>query len=431
MSVVVVPFVARCGKRSRPQPSCCQKFGREASAGAAARGPSCQIGAMGLQAGPMTSSTGGQGKGSPVDYAAAGVDTEGAEGSLRALSKWIEDTFAFNPVKPVLPLGYFANVLALTEDIGLAISTDGVGTKLLVAQEMGKYDTVGIDCVAMNANDILCVGARPVSMVDYIAVERAEPAFLAEIAKGLNEGARQAAINIPGGEIAQVREMLHPTRDGRGFDLVGTCVGTVHPKKILIGADVRPGDAVVGLASSGVHSNGLTLARRVLLGPGRFSVGDRVAELGRTVGEELLEPTRIYVKPALRMFDAGLRIKAMAHMTGDGFLNICRVEAPVGFVLDAPLPTLPVFSLIQARGELDDAEMHRVYNMGTGFCVVVDPSDAAEVVKIAREHGDTAAVIGYAVDDPRRRVWIPGKNLVGEGKSFAPATQPAPPRPRS
>lgn len=379
----------------------------------------------------MTSSSGGEGKRAPVDYAVAGVDTEGAEGSLRALSKWIEDTFAFNPVKPLLPLGYFANVLGLTEEIGLAISTDGVGTKLLVAQEMGKYDTVGIDCVAMNANDILCVGARPISMVDYIAVERAEPAFLTEIARGLHEGARQAGINIPGGEIAQVREMLHPTSDGRGFDLVGTCVGTVHPKKIMIGADVRPGDAVVGLASSGVHSNGLTLARRVLLGEGRFAVGDRVAELGRTVGEELIAPTRIYVKPALQMLDAGLRVKAMAHMTGDGFLNICRVQAPVGFVLESPLPTLPVFSLIQARGALDDAEMFRVYNMGTGFCVVVDPRDAAEVVRIAKAHGDTAAVIGYAVDDPRRRVWIPGKSLVGEGKSFAPSTQPVPSPTRS
>jgi len=357
----------------------------------------------------------------PLTYEATGVDTRGAEESVRTLAKWIEETFTFNSARPLLPLGYFANVLRLSADLGLAISTDGVGTKLLVAQELGKYDTVGIDCVAMNANDILCVGARPVSMVDYVAVERAEPAFLGQIAKGLRDGALAAAINIPGGEIAQVREMLHGSADGHAFDLVGTCVGTVHPDRLIVGQDVRPGDAVVGIASTGLHSNGFTLARRVLLERAKLRLGEHISELNRTLGEELLEPTRIYVRPVLQMMDEGLRLKALVHITGDGFLNLPRVVAPVGFVIDQLLAPPPIFGLIQTHGQVDDVEMFRVYNMGAGFCVVVDPQDAARVQAIAEQHGHRAAVIGYAVDDPRRRVWIPQHGLVGEGKEFAVA----------
>lgn len=365
----------------------------------------------------------------PLTYATAGVDMDGAESGLRALAKWVEATFTFNATKPLLPLGYFANVLPLTRELGLAISTDGVGTKILIAQALGRFDTVGIDCIAMNANDVLCVGARPVSLVDYIAVEHAEPAFLAEIGKGLCEGARQAAINIPGGEIAQVREMLHSTGDGRAFDLVGTCVGTVHPDRLIVGAAVRPGDVVVGLASSGVHSNGYTLARRVLLDVAKLKLSDHLAELGRTLGEELLEPTRIYVRPVLEMFDANLAIHALIHMTGDGFLNIARVEAPVGFVIDRPPPVPPIFQLLADRGGIDAAEMHSVYNMGVGFCVVVEPRDADRVRAIADAHGASASVIGYAVADARRRVWIAPEGLVGEGKSFASGGDPPPPRP--
>ena len=364
-----------------------------------------------------------------LTYEATGVDTRGAEESVRTLAKWIEETFTFNPTRPLLPLGYFANVLRLSADLGLAISTDGVGTKILVAQELGKYDTVGIDCVAMNANDVLCVGARPVSMVDYVAVERAEPTFLGQIAKGLRDGALAAGINIPGGEIAQVREMLHGSRDGHAFDLVGTCVGTVHPDRLIVGQDVQPGDVVVGLASSGLHSNGFTLARRVLLERAQRRLGDHLAELGRTLGEELLEPTRIYVRPILQMMDERLGLKALIHITGDGFLNLPRVVAPVGFVIDQLQPSHRIFAAIQAHGDVDAAEMFRVYNMGTGFCVVVDPRDAARAKAIAELHGHPAAVIGYAVNDPRRRVWIPQHGLVGEGKEFAVTADAEAPKP--
>jgi len=340
----------------------------------------------------------------------------------------IEATFGLSPARPLLPLGYFANVLELAPDMGLAISTDGVGTKILVAQAIGKYDTVGIDVVAMNANDVLCVGARPIAMVDYIAVERAEPPFLAEILKGICEGARRARISIPGGEIAQVREMLHPTPDGRGFDLVGTCVGTVHPRRVMTGKNIRPGDAVVGLASSGIHSNGLTLARRVLLDRAGMKPTERIPELGRTLGEELLEPTRIYVASVVQMLNEGLDVHAFAHLTGDGFLNLARVEAPVGFVIDHLHEPQPLFALIQQLGNIEDAEMFLTYNMGTGFCIVIDPADAARALAIAEAHGEKAAIIGYAVDDPRRRVWIAERRLVGSGKQFMAWGDNPPPR---
>jgi phosphoribosylformylglycinamidine cyclo-ligase len=369
------------------------------------------------------------GEASEHTYAGAGVDTQGADDSLRALKGLIEATFAFSPARPLLPLGHFANVLELSPEMGLAIATDGVGTKILVAQALGKYDTVGIDCVAMNANDILCVGAQPVAMVDYVAVERAEPEFLTEIVKGICEGARQARISIPGGEIAQVREMLHPTADGRSFDLVGTCVGTVHPRRVLTGKGVRPGDLVIGLASSGIHSNGLTLARRVLFDRAGMQPTEYVAELGRTVGEELLEPTRIYVPAVLQMLDEGLAVRALAHLTGDGFLNLARVDAPVGFVVEHLLQPQPIFSLIQRLGNLDLAEMFLTYNMGTGFCIVVDPKDASRAQAIAEANGEKAAVIGYAVEDPQRRIWIAERSLLGSGKRFAPWADELPPHP--
>src|SRR5215468_713942 len=368
-----------------------------------------------------------QAPGSRVTYDAVGVDTRGEERGLRELARWVGKTFSLNATKPALPLGYFANVVTLTPSLGLAISTDGVGTKLLVAQELGKYDTVGIDCVAMNANDVICVGARPISMVDYIAVERPEPDFLGEIGKGLYAGAQAANINIPGGEIAQVREMIKGVREGYAFDLVGTCVGTVHPERLIVGQDIRPGDCVVGIESSGVHSNGFTLARKVLFDRAKLKMTDRVPELASAVGEELLVPTHIYVREVQEMIDAALRIKALIHITSDGLLNLTRVASTTGYVIDQLMEPQPIFSLIQKRGGIDDAEMFRVYNMGTGFCVVVDPGDAGRVREIAAAHGHHAGVIGYAVNDPKRRVWVPQRGLVGQGTTFKRSQESPPP----
>ncbi len=364
-----------------------------------------------------------------ANYGALGVDTLGVEGSLKQLGTIIRSTFDYNQAKPMLPLGYFANVIRLTDDVGVAIATDGVGTKILIAQAMDRYDTVGIDCIAMNANDIVCVGARPVSMVDYIAVQRLDDRQLSELAEGLREGAERAGINIPGGEIAQVREMIHGTRDGLGFDLVGSCIGVVHPGRLIVGAAVEAGDVVVGLASSGIHSNGFTLARHALFERGGLSITDTLSELGRPVGDELLEPTAMYVRAAVEMMDLELAVKSFSHITGDGLMNLARIDAEMGFVIDRPLPVPPIFSAIRERGEVDLAEMYSVFNMGIGFCVVVGRDDAERVVEVAERCGHRAGVVGYAVADARRRVWLSQVGLLGEEKSFVASDEPAPAQP--
>jgi phosphoribosylformylglycinamidine cyclo-ligase len=226
--------------------------------------------------------------------------------------------------------------------MGLAICTDGVGSKSVVADMMKKYDTIGIDCVAMNVNDVICVGARPLSMVDYIAVGVAD--MLGAIAIGLAEGARQAGISISGGEIAQLKNVV------TGFNLVGMAVGLVPLDHIVIGQDLVPGDALIGIGADGMHANGLTLARRALFAQGGLSVDQFVPELGTTLGAELLKPTPIYVREVLDILAEVPRIKALVNITGDGLLNLPRVAAPVGFDLDNLPPAPRIFRRDPALG---------------------------------------------------------------------------------
>lgn len=310
----------------------------------------------------------------------------------------------------------YAAVLDLGGNLGLAVATDGVGTKLLVAGELGKYDTVGIDCVAMNANDILCVGAEPVAMVDYLAVRTAGSGQLLELAKGLVEGARRARVSIPGGETAQVAEML--AGGDEAFDLVGTCVGTVALDAVITGKRAAPGDALVGYASTGIHSNGLTLARRVFERAGR-SLDRHVPEFGRTLGEELLEPTAIYVDLALALRGA-LDVRAFAHVTSDGFINLARAGA--GFTIDFLPPERPVFGLIRELGGIPDEELYRVFNMGVGFCAVVPDGEAERALAIGAEHGIAGWRLGSVTAEHPGEVRIDagGVRLRSAGKRFAP-----------
>src|SRR5437667_3886913 len=352
-------------------------------------------------------------------YKATGVDTAKEELGMERVAEWVHRTFSFCPSAPVkLPIGYFANVIQITPEIGIAISTDGVGTKILVAEQLDRFDTIGIDCVAMNVNDVLCVGARPISMVDYIAVQKLSANFLQEVGIGLMEGARQAGVTIPAGEIAQVPEMIRGVKEGAAFDLVGTCIGVVHPDKINTGRDVSPGDIVVGLRSSGVHSNGLTLARKSLLELGGLSLNDRVPVLGRTLGDELLEPTRIYVRQILHLMDEGIDIKAMIHITSDGFMNLARVEAPVGFALDTIPEPPPIFPLIQDKGGVPVEEMYTVFNMGIGFCLVVVPQDVERVLSLLQQAGEKPCILGKATDDHDKAVTLPRQKIVGTDHAF-------------
>jgi len=360
-----------------------------------------------------------------ASYAASGVDVVGLEPGLGSLVQRLAATEAFpRRGRPVLPNGFFANVLDLGTGQGLAISTDGVGTKLLVALATGRFDTIGIDLIAMNVNDVLCVGAEPIALVDYIAVSSTDRELLDQFAIGLVEGARQARISIPGGEIAQVRELLRPhPPNGESFDVVATAVGLVPIDRIIVGRDVAPGDVVIGLPSSGVHSNGLTLARRLLVGEGgpeRYRERP-VALAGASVGEELLRPTRIYVAEVMALLDAGVPVRALAHITGDGLLNLSRIAAPeIGFVLDRLPAPQPLFELLADLGEVAPAEMYSAFNMGIGFCIVVAEVDAPRTLEILRAIEPSAAVLGRAVRDPERKMVLPGPGLVGTGKTFAP-----------
>jgi phosphoribosylformylglycinamidine cyclo-ligase len=324
-------------------------------------------------------------------YARAGVDQGAADSAVAGLVRALGAIRLDRPSAQVPLPGHYASVIRIDERTGIALSTDGVGTKLLVAEELGRYDTVGIDCVAMNVNDVICVGAEPLAMLDYIAIEKADPAVCEQIGVGLARGAELAGVEIPGGELAQLGELV------RGVDVSGACFGTVALKEIVDGSAVAPGDAVIGLPSSGLHSNGYTLARAALAG---IPLSDE--RLGRPLGEELLEPTEIYVRPVVELLRSEVEVRGLAHITSGGTGNLLRLAAEVGYEIDDPLPVPPIFALIQERGDVPEAEMREVFNMGCGFCVVVPPDDEAPALDLLRSHYPDAKRIGRAIAGPKR-----------------------------
>jgi phosphoribosylformylglycinamidine cyclo-ligase len=323
-------------------------------------------------------------------YSRAGVDQGAADSAVAGLVRALGAIDLGRPSRQVPLPGHYASVIRLDERTGVALSTDGVGTKLLVAEELRRWDSVGIDCVAMNVNDVICVGAEPLAMLDYIAVPTADPEVCEQIGVGLARGAELAGVEIPGGELAQLGSLVS------SVDLSGACFGTVALEEIVDGAAVRPGDPVLGLPSSGIHSNGYTLARAALDG---LPLGeDPDGRLGRPLGEELLEPTEIYVKPVLELLRSEVEVRGLAHLTSGGLANLLRLAAEVGYEIDDPLPVLPVFELIRERGKISDEEMHEVFNMGCGFCAVVAPDDEQAALDLLRAHYPGAKRVGSAVD---------------------------------
>ncbi len=323
-------------------------------------------------------------------YAKAGVDQGAADSAVAGLVKALGAIQLGRPSRQVPLPGHYASVIKLDERSGIALSTDGVGTKLLVAEQLGRYDSVGIDCVAMNVNDVICVGAEPLAMLDYIAIDKADPAVCEEVGVGLARGAELAGVEIPGGELAQLGEMV------RGVDVSGACFGTVVLDEVVDGSAVRPGDAVIGLPSSGLHSNGYTLARSAL--DGLSLDEDPEGRLGRSLGDELLEPTEIYVKPVLELLRSAIEVRGLAHITSGGLGNLLRLAAGVGYEIDQPLPVPAIFELIQERSGTSDAEMHDVFNMGCGFCCVVAAADEDAALETLRRHYPGAKRIGGAVE---------------------------------
>ena len=316
----------------------------------------------------------------------------------------------------VTKIGHFAGLVQLNKRQALAIKTDGVGSKVFIAEMMNKYDTIGIDCVAMNVNDIICTGAEPISFEDYIAIQDPDPDVIEQIAIGLCEGARISRINIVGGETAIVPEMVRGLGENKGLDLVGMCVGIVGRDKIIDGSSLEEGDLLLGISSSGLHSNGYTLARRILLHEMQFSLDKYFSELGRTLGEELMEPTYIYVPELMEMIRKNLSIKLMAHITSRGFLNLNRVGKGFGFVIEK-LPDPPaIFKLLQKCGNVSDEEMYTRFNMGIGMCLVLPKKDVEKAISIIEKHGKKAFILGYSKRDPGQNIWINPLKIRGTEK---------------
>jgi phosphoribosylformylglycinamidine cyclo-ligase len=348
-------------------------------------------------------------------YARAGVDQSRAGTGVAALVEVLRGIKTGRDSRAVLAPGHYANVLSVDGKTGLALSTDGVGTKVIVAEQLNRFDTVGIDCIAMNVNDVICVGADPIALLDYIAVEDADPERLEQIGFGLRRGAEEAQVEIPGGELAVLPELIKGHPSPLGFDLLGFCIGLVELDSMVTGAAIEPGDAIVGLPSSGVHSNGLTLAREVL-----SDLLEAPPELGgATIGETLLEPTVIYVRAVKALLESNLEARGLAHITGEGLLNLLRLDAAVGYRIDDPLPVPPVFELIAERGNVQPAELHEVFNMGCGFCCVVTEDDAEAAVELIEAHHPGAAVIGR-VTPAAGVVELPTLGLLGRRDGFQP-----------
>ena len=351
-------------------------------------------------------------------YAAAGVDTHAAHRGVATLVQALARIDTGRESRAVPLPGHYASVVRVADNLGIALATDSVGSKVIVAEQTGRFDTIGIDCVAMNVNDLICVGAEPLALLDYVAVERADDELLGQLGEGLRAGAELAGVEIPGGEVCQLPEVIRGHPSPRGLDLVGSAFGTVALDRIIDGSHCSPGDAVIGLPASGVHSNGLTLARRAL---SDLALDDAPAELaGATVADVLLEPTMIYVRAVVELLHSDVPVHGLAHITGGGLLNLLRIGSGVGYEISHPLPALPVFELIAERGGVAPAEMWEVFNMGCGFCMMMPPERADDAVALLQAHHPGTAEIGRLTSDAGV-VRLPGLGLVGDSSGLRPA----------
>ena len=327
-----------------------------------------------------------------ASYKAAGVDITAGYRAVELMKKHVQRTERPGVLGGLGGFGglFLPNLAGMKEPV-LVSGTDGVGTKLKIAFLLGKHDTVGIDCVAMCVNDVVCSGAEPLFFLDYIACGRNVPERIAEIVAGVAEGCVQAGAALIGGETAEMPG-FYPEDE---YDLAGFAVGIVDRERILDSSAMREGDALIALPSSGVHSNGFSLVRRVFEVEGG-ALERYEPELGRTLGEALLEPTRIYVKPVLALLRSA-RVSAISHITGGGFYeNVPRALAP-GFtarIEKAKLKTPPLFSLIARAGEIPERDMYNTFNMGVGMLAAVAAEDADAAVRCLRENGVEAYVCG-------------------------------------
>lgn len=326
-------------------------------------------------------------------YANSGVDIKKEEKAVESIVSVISRTFAnrkgkLGEVKS--SIGHFANFVEVGDKY-FVLATDGVGTKVIIAQMTGKFDTVGIDMIAMNVNDIICVGAEPIALVDYLAVEKIDEKMVIDIAKGICDGANDAGIAIIGGETASLKGVITGVC-GHGFDLAGTCLGVVDKDKVVLGDKMQAGDKILGIESSGLHSNGFSLARDVILG--KYDISDKFS-WGGSVGDELLIPTQIYVKPVLDVLSKHFDyVTGLSHITGGGLLNLKRLNKDVGFKLNDVFDTLPIFVEIQKNGNIADDEMYKTFNMGMGFVIVCKQDASEDVIRVLKKWKLRCKVVG-------------------------------------
>ena len=332
-------------------------------------------------------------------YKQAGVDIEAGYEAVNKMKKHVQKTMRPGVLSGLGGFGgmFDLSALGLKEPV-LVSGTDGVGTKLMLAFMMDQHDSIGIDCVAMCVNDIVVQGAEPLYFLDYIACGKAHPDKIESIVKGVAVGCEQAGAALIGGETAEMPGMY----DEQEYDLAGFAVGACEKKKLVTGENIQPGDVLIGLASSGIHSNGYSLVRKVLLQDAKRDLHEHVEELGCKLGEELLKPTRIYVKSLLSAMKQ-YEIKGMAHITGGGFIeNIPRMlpENQGVQITKGSWPVLPIFKLLQQEGNLVEEEMYNIFNMGIGMVVVVPADQAKAVVEHFEELGEKAYEIGSVTADP-------------------------------
>ncbi|MDH5753826.1 MAG: phosphoribosylformylglycinamidine cyclo-ligase [Candidatus Bathyarchaeota archaeon] len=353
-----------------------------------------------------------------ITYADTGVDRELRAKSKKAL-KILKETYRFSRYGEVVQLPY-GNIFPLEENRYLDLVIEGVGTKVLVAQLAEKYDTIGIDGVAVAVNDVIRSGAKPLAVADNIHAHVSDPILVGEWMKGIVKGTTEAECIVPSGEIGDVPELIKGLVEGKGFDMIFAAVGEVTSEKIISGRNIKPGDAIIGLRSSGIHSNGISLARKILFKQwgGKYEPYDIPEGLEREMVYEVLEPTRIYVKPLLKVAEE-LKVKAAVHITGDAYLKfdrLTRFSEGIGFGFDNFKPQ-PIFELIQKTaselgGMIADDEMFKTFNMGWGFAIIVDKANRDKAIDILEKTGVQAEQIGHVTDSEEIKILYENKKII-------------------
>ena len=321
-----------------------------------------------------------------VTYKKVGIDISEIKKSQKAIGRLISSTHKLQKkAKMTHGFGHYAGIVEIPGGKLLATHTDGVGTKVIIANMMKKFDTIGIDCVAMNVNDIICIGATPISFVDYIAANKNDQRIFKQIVSGLVRGAKKSSVPIVGGETAIMPDLI--SGKGFGFDLAGMVVGMLSKKQMILGDKIKPNDVIIGVKSSGLHSNGYSLARRVL---SKYSLKRKFKGVG-ILGNALLKPTEIYVKPVLEAIEK-CSIHGLAHITGGSFTKLLRLKQ-IGFELDNLPKTPALMQLIQDCGVKSD-EMYKTFNMGVGFCIISPENQVRGIQKIITKHKMKSYEIG-------------------------------------